>query len=231
MYSLNGDKIERVLVFGAHPDDEIIGPGGTIARLSEEGAKVTVVTFTAGETAYTTPDMKGKMAEARMAEAKKCDAILGIDERIVLGHPCQGVTNDTDTYQRCVGIIRDKRPDLILSHHPEDKHRDHRTVAEIVDEVRWKATERVLSDLGEPWYCSYMLYYEVLELFQYPSFVVDITDQYRKKVDAMKSQATQVEMMTGVLRHVEGLAKARGFLAETDYAEAFLISNKLAGRI
>lgn len=231
MFKLDGERVERVLVFGAHPDDEIIGPGGTIARLSEEGAEVTVVTFTAGETAYTTPDMKGKVADVRMAEARRSDAILGIDRRIVLGLPCQGVANTTDVYQRCVGILREVRPDLILSHYHRDKHRDHRAVAEIVDEVRWKATERVLSDLGDPWYCSYMMYYEIMELFTEPSFVVDITDQFERKVKAMESQASQVDMMTGVMNHVEGLAKARGFLAGTQYAEAYLLSNRLPGRI
>ncbi len=231
MFKLNGEKIKRVLVFGAHPDDEIIGPGGTIARLSDEGAEVTVVTFTAGETAYTSPELKGKMADIRLGEARKCDEILGIKERLILGLPCQGVTNDTETYQKCVGIIREKKPDLILSHYPYDKHRDHRAVAEIVDEVRWKATERVLADLGEPWYCSYLFYYEVLELFTNPSMVVDITDYFERKLDAMRSQASQVEMMTGVLNHVEGLAKVRGFQAGSKYAEAFLLSNFLPARV
>ncbi len=231
MHTLRGDPIRNVLVFGAHPDDEIVGPGGTIARLSEEGAKVTVITFTAGETAYPTPDMKGRMAELRRAEARECDRILGIHERIVLCLPTQGIVNSTETYQRCVGIIRTKKPDLIFSHYIRDKHRDHRAVAEIVDEVRWKATERVLGDLGEPWYCSYMMYYETLELFTDPSFVVDITAQYDKKARAMESQISQVEETKGIMGYVEGLAKARGFLAGTDYAEAFLLSNKLAGRI
>jgi len=231
MFKLNGGEIRSVLVFGAHPDDEIIGPGGTIARLSGEGARVTVVTFTAGETAYTTPDMKGKMADIRIGEAKACDEILGIDQRIVLGLPCQGVTNDTDTYQRCVKIIREVKPDLILSHYHRDKHRDHRTIAQIVDEVRWKATERVLSDMGDPWYCSYMFYYEIMELFTEPSFVVDISGTYENKVKAMETQTTQVDMMTGIMRHIEGLAKARGFLAGSEYGEAFLLSNRLPGRI
>jgi LmbE family N-acetylglucosaminyl deacetylase len=231
MFKLDGDKIRNVLVFGAHPDDEIIGPGGTIARLSDEGANVTVVTFTAGETAYSTPDMKDKMGDIRMGEARACDEILGIDQRIVLGLPCQGVTNDTDTYQRCVKIIREVQPDLILSHTHRDKHRDHRTIAQIVDEVRWKATESVLSDMGEPWYCSYMFYYEIMELFTEPSFVVDISGSYDRKVRAMETQTTQVDMMTGIMRHIEGLAKARGFLAGCDYAEAFQVSNRLPGRI
>lgn len=231
MFKLDGERIRRVLVFGAHPDDEIVGPGGTIARLSEEGARVTVVTFTAGETAYSTPEMKGKVREIRLGEARKCDSILGIDERIVLGLPCQGIQNTTEVYQTCVGILRERKPDLILSHYHKDKHRDHRAVAEIVDEVRWKATERVLSDLGETWYCSYMMYYEVLELFTEPSFVIDISKQFEKKVKAMESQASQVEVNTGVMRHIEGLAKTRGFLAGTEYAEAFLLSNRLPGRV
>jgi LmbE family N-acetylglucosaminyl deacetylase len=231
MFKFNGERIRKVLVFGAHPDDEIVGPGGTIARLSEEGAEVTVVTFTAGETAYGRRELKGKMAEIRTGEARKCDSILGIKERLILGLPCQGVVNDTATYQRCVGIVRDKRPDLVFSHYPLDKHRDHRAVAEIVDEVRWKASEKVLADLGDPWYCSYLFYYETLELFTQPSIVVDISKQFERKVRAMESQSSQVEMAKGVLGLIEGLARVRGFMAGTEYAEAFLLSNLLPGRI
>ncbi len=231
MFKLSGERMGKVLVFGAHPDDEIVGPGGTIARLSEEGAEVTVVTFTAGETAYGTLEAKGNMAEVRVGEAKKCDSILGIRERLILGLPCQGVVNDRETYQRCVGIVRDRRPDLILSHYPHDKHRDHRAVAEIVDEVRWKASEKVLADFGDPWYCSYLFYYETLELFTQPSIVVDISNQFEKKMQAMKSQVSQVELSKDVLGYVEGLARVRGFQAGTRYAEGFLQSNILPSRI
>jgi len=231
MFELNGKRIRRVLVFGAHPDDEIIGPGGTIARLSEDGAEVTVVTFTAGETGYGRPELKGRMAEIRTGEARKCDSILGVKERLILGLPCQGVVNDTATYQRCVAIVRDKKPDLILCHSHSDKHRDHRAVAQIVDEVRWKASENVLADLGEPWYCSYLFYYEILDLFTQPSIVVDISKQFEKKMRAMESQASQVETTQGVLRFIEGLARVRGFMAGTEYAEAFLLSNLLPGRV
>jgi len=231
MFKFNGERMGNVLVFGAHPDDEIVGPGGTIARLSEEGAKVTVVTFTAGETAYGKRELKEKLADIRIGEARKCDSILGISERLILGLPCQGVVNDTATYQRCVGIVRDKKPDVIFSHYPLDKHRDHRAVAEIVDEVRWKASEKVLADLGEPWYCSYLFYYETLELFTQPSIVVDISRQFDKKMQAMKSQTSQVGISKGVLGLIEGLALVRGFMAGAKYAEAFLLSNVLPGRV
>mgnify|MGYP003882503219 CR=1 FL=1 len=119
------DHWNRVLVFAAHPDDEIIGCGGTIARLSAMGKRVFVVTFCAGETGYSTPEMKDKIAEMRRAEAEACNRVLGITERVILGKPTQGVVNDRETYQECVRLIRHYRPDVILTHWNEDKHRDH----------------------------------------------------------------------------------------------------------
>src|SRR5206468_9910195 len=89
--NMNLNDWRRVLVFGAHIDDEIIGPGGTLARLSEAGAEVFVVTFTGGtkETGYARVDLKDTIADMRRAEAGAADAVLGIKERIFLGRPTQ----------------------------------------------------------------------------------------------------------------------------------------------
>jgi LmbE family N-acetylglucosaminyl deacetylase len=217
----------RVLVFAAHPDDEIIGCGGTIARLSAMGKQVCVVTFCAGETGYSTPEMKDKIAEMRRAEAEACDRVLGIAERVILGKPTQGVVNDRETYQECVRLIRHYRPDVILTHWNEDKHRDHRAISAVTDEARWKAYENVLADMGEPWYTPELYYYEVLELFPHPSLLIDITDTFRKKRDAMQTQQSQFAVLPGIMEYIEGLAKVRGYARGTQYAEAFLRSNLL----
>ncbi|MCL6473692.1 MAG: PIG-L family deacetylase [Firmicutes bacterium] len=221
------DHWNRVLVFAAHPDDEIIGCGGTIARLSAMGKRVFVVTFCAGETGYSTPEMKDKIAEMRRAEAEACNRVLGITERVILGKPTQGVVNDRETYQECVRLIRHYRPDVILTHWNEDKHRDHRAISAITDEARWKAYENVLADMGEPWYTPELYYYEVLELFPHPSLLIDITDTFRKKRDAMQTQQSQFAVLPGVMEYIEGLAKVRGYARGTQYSEAFLRSNLL----
>ncbi|MGQ9542310.1 MAG: PIG-L deacetylase family protein [Armatimonadota bacterium] len=221
------DRWNRVLVFAAHPDDEIIGCGGTIARLTAEGKQVYVVTFCAGETGYATVEQRETIAQVRQAEARACDQVLGITERVILGKPTQGVANDRETYQQCVRLIRHYRPDLILTHWNEDKHRDHRAISALTDEARWKAYEHVLADFGEPWYTPELYYYEVLELFPHPSLLVDISDYLPKKLEAMQTQQSQFAVLPGVIDYIEGLAKVRGYARGARYAEAFLRSNLL----
>jgi LmbE family N-acetylglucosaminyl deacetylase len=220
----------RVLVFGAHIDDEILGPGGTIARLSKAGSEVFVVTFTGGtkDTGYARIDLKDKIADMRRAEAGAADAVLGIKERIFLGRPTQGVVNDVATYQECVRLIRQIKPDVIFSHWYEDKHRDHRAVAEITDEARWKAWDHVLADLGAPYYTPEFYFYELLELFPHPTILVDITDTLETKVAAMQTMTSQLEVLPNVIQYIRGVGQARGVARGTEFAEAFLRSNLLA---
>jgi len=220
---------KRVLVFGAHVDDEIIGPGGTIAVLGNQGAQVTVVTFTGGDadTSYTRPELKGHIAHIRRDEASRIDEILGIRQRIFLGYPTQAVANDAGAYQRCVRLIRQVRPDVIFTHWYEDKHRDHRAVAEITDEARWKAAENVLADFGEPWYTPELYFYEVTELFPHPSILVDITSTLERKLAAMNAASSQLDVLLGIRDYIQGLAMARGYGRGTQYAEAFLRSSLL----
>jgi len=217
----------RILVFGAHPDDEIIGVGGTIAKLALLGKEVYVMTFAIGETGYSSVELKDKIRDLRLAEAETCNKVLGIRERIVLYKPNQGITNNRETYQECVKLIRKYRPDVIFTHWKEDKHRDHRAVWEITDEARWKASENVLADFGTHWYTPELYYYEVMELFTHPSLLIDITDTLDKKLVAMKTQTSQFPVLPGIVDYIEGLAKVRGYLRGTKYAEAFLKSNFL----
>jgi LmbE family N-acetylglucosaminyl deacetylase len=227
---MNLNDWRRVLVFGAHVDDEIIGPGGTLARLSRAGAEVFVVTFTGGnvDTGYSRADMKDQIAQMRRTEAAAADGLLGIKERIFLGRPSQGVVNDTATYQECVRLIRQIKPDVIFSHWNEDKHRDHRAVCEITDEARWKAWDHVLADLGAPYYTPEFYYYEILELFPHPTVLVDITDSMAAKIEAMQAMTSQLDVLPHVVQYIRGVGQARGFSRGTEYAEAFLRSNLLA---
>src|SRR3989339_864716 len=133
------DKIKRTLVFCAHPDDEIIGVGGTIKKMRMKSIEVGVVTFTLGGTSYSTIEMKNKMEEIRFKEAKAAEEVLGISFREVLGIPTQGIYNTKENFQKCTELIRRYRPDVIFCHWDEDKHRDHRAISSLVAEARWKA--------------------------------------------------------------------------------------------
>lgn len=218
---------KKILVFCAHPDDEIIGCGGTLAKLSQRGAAISVVMFTRGETGYTGPYRKEDFLKVKEEEEDRYDHILGIGKRTILGSPCQGVSNDRATYQQCVRILREERPDVVFTHNSTDRHRDHRAVSQVTNEACWKASEPVLADCGEPWYVPNVFFFEIFELFSQPSMIIDITGTLSNKKEAMETQSSQLLVLEGIQQYIEGLALARGYLGKCKYAEAFLRSNIL----
>lgn len=228
---------KRLLVFGAHADDETIGMGATIALLNELGYEIQVVTFCWSkekdwqDTGYARPDWRETIAEMRRREALEADKILGVRERVGLGLPTQGVVNDKATYQHVVELIRRFKPLAIFTHYYRDKHRDHRAVSHITTEAWWKASEKVLTDKGEPWKATSLFFYEIFDLFTRPSHVADVSNTMYRKVEALRCFKSQMPVLSDVISYVEGLAMARGYIIGVKYGEAFLFSNFMPTRL
>jgi LmbE family N-acetylglucosaminyl deacetylase len=217
--------MKSVLIFEAHSDDCVIGMGGTTQKLKELGYKIILLTFTKGETAYSSVNLKEKIAQIRIDEGKAADKWIGIDEHINWEYGCQNVQNTREIFQDCTELIRKFQPQYIFTHSPIDKHRDHRAISAIVEEAWWKATEGVLADRGAPFRADKLYFMEIGDLFPHPSVVIDITPYYGNKINAMNEFKSQFDVMKGLVSYVEGLAKTRGLLAGSQYAEAFLQSN------
>ena len=216
------EHVERCLVFAAHPDDETLGPGGTIARLSKQGTKVTVVIFSLEDRGFSGAKLEENVLELRKKEARQVAGILGVHENIFLEKLPEG---DIAICDECIRLIRKYRPQIIFSHFHEQKSKDHRIVSEIADEACCKASENVLPDLGKPWQTSYLYYYELTNLFTNPSDIVDITGTIQSKIKAVKSQTSQFALLPGITEYLLSLAKVRGYLIEAEYGEAFLLSS------
>ena len=150
--------MKNILIFEAHADDCVIGMGGTVQKLKEEGYKIILITFTKGETAYSSVDMKDKIAEIRRKENKKALQWIGVDTHIVWDYKCQGVENTRSLHQKCIEMIRKYKPEKIFTHSPYDKHRDHKAISSTVTEAWWKATEGVLADKGDPFRAKELYY-------------------------------------------------------------------------
>ncbi len=217
--------MKNVLIFEAHSDDCVIGIGGTTQKFHEDGYRNILVTFTKGETAYSTVEMKGKMTSLRKEEGAAADKWIKIDEHINWPYGCQAVENTREVFQDCVELIRKYKPEYIFTHSPEDKHRDHKAISAIVTEAWWKATEGVLADRGEPYRAEKLYYFEVTELFTHPMVVIDISPYYQNKIKAMHEFKSQFEVMQGLVSYVEGMAKVRGLFVDGDYGEAFVQSD------
>tara|TARA_Y100000310_G_scaffold344427_1_gene457125 strand:+ start:61 stop:759 length:699 start_codon:yes stop_codon:yes gene_type:complete len=220
------DKFKNVLVFAAHHDDETLGCGGTIARLSDWYANITVVFFTNGATGIDQAKThKNNIIHTRQQEANKAAKILGIKQVVNLGHPCQQLNNTQGLLHNTISLIRQYKPDLILSHSFTDRHRDHKVVASVTEESYYKAYENIHPELGKRHKPTLGLSYEVLE--QHPT--VDISFEITsadldKKIMAFKEYDSQHKLLSAddnIVDFMKSLATVRGFQNNKKYCESF----------
>jgi len=179
----------RVMVFGAHPDDEI-AMAGTIGKLAMKGVKVTLLTFTDGCEGYPRADMKETIVATRRKESDASDKVLGVREHIYFEIPDMGLVNNKETVLRCVRAIRKVRPDAIFTHGPDEQHRDHIAAHAISVEARWQAGEPVAAELGPPWQTPHLYFYTgVGGLKAHVSF--DVTETEHKRLLAQAKHVSQ----------------------------------------
>ena len=148
----------RVLVFGAHPDDELV-MAPAMAKFVSLGVEVVIAMMTDGCEGYPSPDMKDTIVEVRRQEQEEADRLLGT-RRVHLARPDMGLVNDKQTLLDTIRIIRDVRPDAIFTHGHEERHRDHLATHYISLEAAWQGGEPVSTGYGEPWVTPHVWYYK-----------------------------------------------------------------------
>lgn len=195
----------RIMIWGAHPDDEIL-IGGTIAAHADAGAEVVVVTISRGDAGYCRAEWADDIEQRRREEAAACDEILGVTERVFLGWPDQGVRHDWKLTRLLIEQLRKHRPEALFTLGPDDRNRDHSSVAEMTDEIVWQAGESILADHGEPYTVPLVFIYHGHEGMG-PSIEVDVTPWAARKADAWLSQTTQVEMLPRIRERMAALKR------------------------
>jgi LmbE family N-acetylglucosaminyl deacetylase len=218
-------RMVNFVIFGAHADDEVVGVGGTIAKLAKAGHDVFVVIFTKGEEGYADRKLRDTIAEVRQKEIDKVRGILGVRKYELLGRPDMGLVNDKETFKETIRLIRKFKPDAVFTHHRIDRHRDHVAASKLVTEAFWQAGEPVSMDLGNPWRSKALYYFEETYPFKFPSHIVDVTETFEAKMTAMKTYLSQLPVVPFVLGGIEGQAISRGALIGVKFGEAFLRSN------
>jgi LmbE family N-acetylglucosaminyl deacetylase len=128
----------RILVLGAHPDDADIKAGGTATRWRRLGHEVKFVSVTNGGAGHQT--LRGTALVARRrAEAQAAGAVIGASYD-VLDHPDGQLLPTLEARQQIIRLIRGFRPDLILTHRPNDYHPDHRYTSVLVQDAAYMVT-------------------------------------------------------------------------------------------
>jgi LmbE family N-acetylglucosaminyl deacetylase len=220
----------NVLVLAAHPDDEVLGPGGTICRLRAEGARVEVLILAEGV------GMRhaGATKEAIQAVARSAGEALGVAEVHFGGLGYDGGLMDEIPSRQIVDLItghlRRTAAELVFTHHPGDVHIDHRIVAaSTLYAVRFPVRHTIRR----------VLCYEVLSsteqscglngsAFQ-PNVYYGIEDHLAAKVRALSLYTREVFPYPHPrsLEGVEALARTRGLEVAAGAAEAFALAREV----
>ena len=140
----------RLMCVLAHPDDESLGTGGTLAKYAAEGVETYLITATRGERGRfgeggerPDPDIVGKTREAELLAAAK---ELGLGEVTVLGYPDGGLdTIDPSVAQEAIaGHLRRVRPDVVITFGPEGAygHPDHVAISQLTTAAVLRAADR-----------------------------------------------------------------------------------------
>lgn len=173
-----------LLVFGPHPDDIEIGLGGTVARHVALGFTVGLCDLTAGEMG------SNGTVEERMNEAAAAANVLGCRWRENLRWPDRRIGKDPVHLEHAVAFLRRHRPRVIAVPYWSDRHPDHVAASAVLTEAAFNSGLRRYPAEGEPWRPEWICYY-FLNQAATPSFVVDVTEYYDRKREALECHASQ----------------------------------------
>lgn len=218
----DGADKKRILVIAPHPDDETLGAGGTIAKCSSLGHQVSVLIVSG----HLPPIYSRDMYETTVREAKKAFEILGVSDYSFLEVPATFIGNEPIHVlnEKIAAVVRKVKPEIVLCCYP-DRHIDHRLIFESV----MVATRPVGEGTGIDLVAAYETLSEThwnaphIEPNFVPNWVVDISDQIHKKLQALACYASQVTEFPGSrsVEAVEALGKFRGTQAGFAFGEAF----------
>ena len=217
---------KRILAVGAHPDDIETSCAGTLAKYIKQGAEVSIAVVNNGDAGHMTIPPK-ELADIRHAEAEKAAKILGADF-YWLGLIDGMLFEDIDTRLRFVELIRKAKPDLIITHNPDDYHPDHKAVSRLVFDASFLSglpnvmTDNLFHPGVQPLY-----YFDTAGGANFnPTEFVDITDTYEIKLKMLSCHVSQLKWAkdhdnVDLLHMMETFARARGYQCGVTFAEAF----------
>lgn len=210
-----------ILVVVAHSDDQVFGPGGTVAKYAEEGAKVYTIIFSWGELSH--PHFKKEIiTKMRVEESQKADKIIGGSGVFFLGAGDGKIKQAIESLrlkEKLKDFFLKYKPEKIFTHASDEALPDHvivnKLVCEVYDEIysNKKLKPEVYS-------------FGIWRFFRWkkrnsPKLVVDISKTFSKKLKALRIFKSQQLTMMSIGWSVYTRAFINGFKNQVQFAEVF----------
>lgn len=205
-------KEKNVLVLAPHPDDDIIGCGGTLNMYRQNGATITVVYMTDGRKGKPAYDYdEDTLVSERREEARKAAAIIGIDKLLFLDNRDSELSATPKTILRISDILSEVKPEAVFLPFLLDNHMDH------------KATNDIFVMASREYNSNILCYgYEIWTPITTPNYIVDITEDIETKKRALAQHRSQL-ILCPLIDASLSLSRYRCILhsLKDGYAEAF----------
>lgn len=220
--------MKKILVIAPHPDDEILGCGGTIIKNIADGNEVYICIATKG--------FAPLFNEERVAENRKdtiaCHQHLGIKKTYYLDFPA-AMLEKVERYElngRILNVVKEVQPDEVYIPHWGDMQKDHQMVADAcMVALRPKYHPQVKKIFGYETMSETAWNAPNVQNEFIPNVYVDITDYLDAKKEALAYFKLQLSAFPDArsLEAIEALAKYRGALMDMKAAEAFMLIREL----
>ena len=213
----HGHDLNSVLIICAHSDDQIFGPGGTVAKYAKEGKKVHTIIFSYGEQSLPL-QKKEYTIKSRVKEAIDVDKYLGGHGVTFLGLEETKFSEQfikKGMYLKLRRLILKYNPSIIFTHSVDDPMPDHRALnkllLETIDKMRYK--------------CDVYMF-DVWNLFNFKKrhnikIVVDVSDTFKMKIKALKMFTSQQRSLVLLMWSVYLRAWYSGRDIKVKHAETF----------
>jgi N-acetylglucosamine malate deacetylase 1 len=219
-----------ILAIAAHPDDVEQTCGGTLIRMAQQGYRTGVLDLTAG-------DMGSRgTPEIRLKESDAAAAAMGLAWRGNLRLPDARLENTISVRMSLAVEIRNLRPGVVILPYWEARHPDHYRASEIAFEACFLAGLKKLSEESAP-HRPHKILYSSLYANVTPSFVVDISDQFERRMSALfcyQSQYGQFQEASELFPDSQeirdrlgSVARFYGNLIGVKYGEPFVIKEAM----
>jgi len=173
-----------ILIFGAHADDAEIGMAGTIAKQVAAGYRVGLCDLTEAELS------SNGNVELRKQEAAAAAELLGVTLRLNLGLPDRGLNGSAEQIAAVTAVIREYQPAIIFAPYWEDRHPDHIACSKLVEDAAFNSKlRRYMPD--KPAVTAPELYFYFINDWRTPDLLVDVTDNYAMKEQALGCYRSQ----------------------------------------
>ena len=219
---------KKILVVAAHPDDEVLGCGGTMARHASNGDKVHVLFMSAG--VGSRENVKNDEINERRICAKQASKILGSQSPQFLNFPDNRMDSISllDVVKSIELVIQEIGPDVVYTHHIGDLNIDHQITHKAVLTACRPQPESSVKEIYS---------FEVLSSTEWstnnpfiPNYFVDISDTLELKVSAIKAYNSELRTFPHArsIESIKALAKYRGASMGIRAAEAFKVERLIS---